>query len=452
MALSVTFHGGADSVTGSNFLIKHNDEQYLVDCGMTQGSALAERKNADPFAYDPKDIDALIITHAHLDHIGRAPLLIKHGFTGPVYMSEPTRDLMSLMLTDAVSVMTIEGKRFDSEPLYTLIEVELLMSRVKTLKLHEPYKLSEDVSITLFHTGHILGATSVLVHTKGEKSLLITGDIGSGSPTLLTPFDVVPEADVIVMESVYGDRENSGVQGREELLRTKVVQAVAKGGALIIPAFSVERTQLMLYELSNLFSEGLLKRVPVFLDSPLAIKVTDVYKRYARTFFNEERQKELLKEQDLFSFPFLTLTSRREESEKIKETPNPKIIIAGAGMSHGGRIGKHEILYLPDERSTLFVVGYQAPGTLGRQIEEGVKAVTINKRKVKVRARVEKLTGWSGHADSSALLAYASAHKSASKFIIVQGEPQARRFLAQRITNELGKQTLVPEKGDTVEI
>ena len=282
--------------------------------------------------------------------------------------------------------------------------------------------------------------------------LALTGDLGNIPSPLLSDTEKV-SADVVLMESVYGDRVHEHVDDRVKVLKEVLKKGIERGGAILIPAFSIERTQLMLYELSNFFEDGSLPKVPVFLDSPLAITVTDVYKKWAKEYFKKDVQQELHREGDLFSFPFLHSTATKEESQEIRSTPNPKIIIAGAGMSHGGRIGGHEIEHLGDPNSTLLIVGYQAPGSPGRMLQDGVKKVRINRKEVKVRATIQTIGGWSAHADREQLLSFAESCLPRTKtFIVGIGEPKSSRFLAQRIRGFLGVPAIVPRKGQKFSI
>jgi metallo-beta-lactamase family protein len=254
---------------------------------------------------------------------------------------------------------------------------------------------------------------------------------------------------------VYGDRLHPEQKHRVELLRDALTRSIARGGAILIPAFSLERTQLMLYELSNFFEAGLLPKIPVFLDSPLAIHITSVYEKWGMTYFKPETEDEMKREGSIFEFPFLKQTLSREESVGIEKTPNPKIIIAGAGMSHGGRIGGWETRYLPDPKTTLFMVGYQAPGSPGRRLREGAPQVRLNGQEVAVRAKIELMEGWSAHADRDQLLKFAEAalaEKRPKAIFTALGEPAAERFLAQRIHDYLGARAIVPEFGQTWEI
>src|SRR3989344_4594904 len=359
MALTLTFHGGAETVTGSNFLVEGEKGKILVDCGIEQGQDYCQECMYDPFPYDVFSIDALIITHSHLDHIGRAPKLIREGFKGSVYCTPPTRDLMVLILLDSARILFQEARRRQSEPLYNENDVEALMSRVKTVEYGEEWEAAPGLSCVLRQTGHILGSASVRIKAEDDTTLAITGDIGNAPSPFLPDPEPIPDADVLVMESVYGDRVNPQ-EGRVDEMRKALKAAIARGGTILIPAFSIERTQLMLYEISNFMEAGEIPKIPVFLDSPLAIKVTNVYAKWGEKYFKDAVEDELHREHDIFRFPFLTQTPSRSESEEIENTRGPKIIIAGAGMSHGGRIARGEENYLPNPNTTLMIVGYQA--------------------------------------------------------------------------------------------
>lgn len=462
MALHLTFHGGAESVTGSNFLVESPRGSLLVDCGIEQGRDFCQRCMYEPFPYDVPSVDALIITHAHLDHIGRAPKLMREGFKGKAYMTAPTRDLMELILRDSAHIMAMDAEKKGLPLLYEERDVEALLARVETIEYGKEWEAAPGLSCILRNTGHILGSASVRIREtdegregragEGAVALAITGDIGNAPSPYLPDPEAVTDADVLVMESVYGDRLNPQ-EGRIEELTKALTAAVSRGGTILIPAFSIERTQLMLYELSNLMASGAMPRIPVFLDSPLAIKVTDVYRKWGEEHFKPAAVDELHREHDLFRFPFLTETPGREESAEIAKTPNPKIIIAGAGMSHGGRIGRWEEKYLPDPTTTLMIVGYQAPGSPGRLLQDGARSISLGGRNVPVRAQIATFTGWSAHADRDGLLDYASKTLPRVKTVFTAlGEPSAARFLAQRIHGFLGVRAIVPTEGQRWEI
>lgn len=462
MSLRLSFYGGVGKVTGSNFLIEDLPTgqagargKILVDCGIEQGADFCEECIYGPFPYDVKTIDALVVTHAHLDHVGRIPKLVKDGFRGKIYMTPPTRDLAELILRDSVNILRQNAERRGSALLYEEQDVETTFSLIETLDYHIEKEVAPGLSVYLRNTGHILGSASVRIRDEEGVTLALTGDIGNSPSPLLPNWEPVTDADALVMESVYGDRLHPSQQTRVELLRDTLKRAIARGGTILIPAFSLERTQLMLYELSNFFAEGSLPAIPVFLDSPLAIKVTTVYEKWGMMYFKPETEDEMKREGSIFEFPFLKKTLAHEDSIAIEGVPGPKIIIAGAGMSHGGRIGRWETRYLPDSSTTLIIVGYQAPGTPGRRMVEGASSVRLAGTEIKIKAKVENLHGWSAHADRDELMKFAEAalvEKRPKVIFTAIGEPAAERFLAQRIHDYLGARAVVPELGQSWEI
>lgn len=452
--MKLSFYGGAEKVTGSNFLVEGAHGKLLVDCGIEQGADFCEECVYGPFPYDVKAVDTLVVTHAHLDHIGRIPKLVRDGFRGKIYMTPPTRDLAALILLDSSHILAEEAGRLGRMPLYDANDVEAAFALVETLEYHTEKEVAPGLSAYFRNTGHILGSASVRITDEDGTTVVLTGDIGNSPSPLLPDWEPVPDADALVMESTYGDKLH-GQGDRNLLLKESLQHAIKRGGTILIPAFSIERTQLMLYELSNFFDAGDLPKIPVFLDSPLAIKVTAVYEKWGMNYFKPETEDEMKREGSIFEFPFLKATLSQEDSRAIEKVPGPKIIIAGAGMSHGGRIARWETRYLPDPSTTLFMVGYQAPGTPGRRMMEGASSVRIAGAEVKIKAKVEKLEGWSAHADRDQLLKFAEAalaKKRPKAVFTAHGEPSSERFLAQRIHDYLGGNAIVPETGQTWEI
>ncbi len=473
MALRLGFYGGAGKVTGSNFLVEgrrgkaktaeggspdtsHSEvSRVLVDCGIEQGADFVEAHIYGPFPYDVASVDALVLTHAHLDHVGRIPKLVKDGFRGKIYMTPPTKDLAELIMRDSVGILTHEAARLRIAPLYEEQDVDTAVRLIETLDYHVEKEVAPGLSVYLRNTGHILGSASVRITDEDGTTVALTGDIGNSPSPLLPDWEPVPDADALVMESVYGDRLHPPQAARVEKLRDTLKEAIARGGTILIPAFSLERTQLMLYELSKFFANGELPKIPVYLDSPLAIKVTSVYEKWGPTYFKPATEEEMKHEKSIFEFPFLTKTLSPEDSAAIAKGPKQKIIIAGAGMSHGGRIGHWEARYLPDPATTLVIVGYQAPGTPGRHMMEGTSHVRLGGQDITLRAKVENLEGWSAHADRDELLKFAEAalaEKRPQAIFVALGEPATERFLAQRIHDYLGGNAIVPEYGETWEI
>ncbi len=469
--LKLTCYGGAEMVTGSNFLVEGEKGKILIDCGLEQGNDFAEKEMYAPFPYDVSSIDAVVITHAHLDHIGRVPKLVKEGFRGKIYMTPPTKDLMQLMLEDTVDILTQNAHQLGLDPLYTDADIAKTMPLVETLDYHEEREVAPGLSVYLRNTGHILGSASVRIKEVGQGaggensageglSLALTGDIGNTPSPYLPDWEPITDADYVLMESVYGDRADTEKEDRVRLLRDTLKKAIERGGTILIPAFSIERTQLMLYEISRMMEEGDLPQVPVYLDSPLAIKATEIYEKWMREqkdsspYFKPAAEEELHRRHDLFKFPFLTETLSREESQEIAKAPNPKIIMAGAGMSHGGRIGHWEQKYLPDPSTTLLIVGYQAPGSPGRLLQDGAPHVRLGGVDVRIKGKIGTFVGWSAHADRDGLLDFAKAALDGQTkgFFVALGEPSSARFLAQRIHDYLGSNAIVPVQGESFEL
>lgn len=438
MTFRLTACGGADTVTGANFLVEIQQLKLLVDCGLTQGADACGDVNYEPFSYDPSTIDVLFITHAHLDHVGRIPKLVRDGFSGPIYGTSATLDLTALMLDDSLGLLTKEAARKGKMPLYTKDDVAASLRLMKPLAYHDVKDVGEAVTVRLLDAGHILGSAMV-EFSFGGKKLVLTGDLGNSPSPFLRDTEFLPDADYILMESVYGDRNHEPEPERVPKLRAVIQEAIDRGGVLMIPAFSIERTEHMLYEISNLMEKGLLAKVPVFLDSPLAIRVEEVYRRHSKEYFKESVQDELRREGNIFAFPMLTKTEDREASDAIAHEPNPKIIIAGAGMSHGGRIQKHEKKYLSDPNSTLLLVGYQAAGSVGRKLHDGAKEITIDGETLPVRATVRTLSGFSAHKDRDHLVDFvAHTGPNLKKVFVAMGERGTSQFLVQRLREYLG--------------
>lgn len=452
-SLAVTFARGARRVTGSNFLIEAKNAgkttRILIDCGLAQGERFCESVNGERFSYDPSSVDAIFFTHAHADHIGLFPKLARNGFRGKAYATAPTRALMPIMLEDSLHIAADEAKRCHDDPPYAAADVAHAVSLVEELAYHTKVELAEGVSVTLYNAGHILGSASVALDIFGKR-IVFTGDLGRVPPVLVPEREVPQNVDYLFIESVYGDRVHGSIESSEKELLAAVAAAEKQRGALLIPAFSLERTQIILSALDRAFADRHPESVPVFLDSPLAAKVTEIYERYPE-FLKADMRAQMEKGNDPFSFPSLRITADMESSRGIDKVASPKIIIAGAGMSHGGRIRSHEARYLPDPSTILLISGYQAAGSLGRRIQDGAREVDIDGATVLVRAAIRSLDGFSAHADRDDLMSYVEGAKPGRVFVIL-GETQSSAFLAQRIQGFLGIPAEVPREGETVEL
>lgn len=449
--IAITFVKGARKVTGANILIEAtkdgNTTRMLLDCGLTQGERFCESTNNDPFPYDPKSIDAVFISHAHADHIGLFPKLVKDGFTGNAYVTEPTKELIPIMLEDSVSLIGREAKTCNEEAPYVKEDVDRAVSQLQTLNLKESIKIADGITGTFYNAGHILGSAIVLLDIFGTK-VLFTGDLGRTAAILLPDREVPEEKiDYLITESVYGGREHVPVEVSEKELQKAIEHVEKTRGTLLIPSFSLERTQIILSTIERFIKEKVIDPLPVFMDSPLATKVTEVY-RNNKDYLREEYRERMEKGDDPFSFSDLKVSYTKEESDHIDEVPGPKIIIAGAGMSHGGRIRSHEKTYLPDPNSMLLLVGYQTPGSLGRRLQDGAKKVKIDNVEIPVRAQVRKTGGFSAHADRDDLLQFAEEVNPKQAFVVL-GELDQSSFLAQRISGFLGIKSTIPQEGET---
>jgi metallo-beta-lactamase family protein len=445
------FYGGVGSVTGANFLLDAGACRVLVDCGLVQGGRFGEKQNAESFAYDPKSIDALVVTHAHADHIGRIPKLVRDGFAGIIYSTAPTKDLAEVMLADAYRVMASEAKKHNEEPIYDPSDVDRALSLWKGVSYKERIVLRDEVSFLLYDAGHILGS-AFIEFERGGRTIVFSGDIGNVPQPLLDAPDVPSGYHYLVMESVYGDRAHEEVAERADMLLGYIKDTIESKGTLIIPAFSLERTQGMLYEINNFVEHGLIPPVPTYLDSPLAIEVTGIYRKHV-AYLKKEVQEQIRNGDDIFDFPKLSFTERVADSRDIVHVKGPKIIIAGSGMSHGGRINMHEKEYLDDANTTLLLVGFQAVGSIGRILQDGAKKVRIDGEEVKVRARVATIRGYSGHADRDGLVDFVErGGDQIEKVFVTMGEEKASLFLVQRLRDYLGVDANAPEAGSTAEI
>jgi len=454
--LKITFVTGVTTVTGANFLLETTEDsaekvRILIDCGLEQGGGDANEHNHTPFTYDPSKIDYLLITHAHIDHIGRIPKLVKDGFKGKIFSTPETKKLSPIMFEDAIKILKGNFEKTGEEMLYDTPDAEKALSMWHDIPYHTNTALHGGFNLYLKDAGHILGSAMYEISYNGTK-IVFTGDLGNSPSPILTNAEDITDATYLVMESVYGDRNHESHAERKSKLEDVIEDVYAKKGTLIIPSFSLEKTQVILYEMNKLIEESRVPAMPVYLDSPMAIKITGVYESFNKNF-NVNAKREIAHGDDIFKFPGLTFIRSSEESKKILDVPNPKIIIAGSGMSNGGRIMHHEKNYLPDPNNTILMIGYQSVGTLGRRIQNGDKVVRIFGVEVPVRAKVETINGYSSHMDSEHLLEFVSKSKETLKKVFpVMGEPKASLFLAQRIIDYLGVEAYHPKDGESIEL
>lgn len=446
----ISFLGGTQTVTGSKYLLESGKTKILVDCGLFQGLYDLRRRNWNPLPIHPRNIDAVILTHAHLDHSGYLPLLVKDGFKGKIYCTDATYDLCKILLPDSGFLQEEDAKyakkhkyskHKDPKPLYTQKDALATFRYFKIINFNEEIKISDDISFKIIRAGHIIGAGSVIVKSQ-DKSILFSGDLGRPNSPIVHDPDKIPLVDYMVCESTYGDRLHSDIDPQEKLDEI-INKTIAKGGKVIIPAFSVGRTQKILYYINELKNKGRIPDLTVFLDSPMSIKVTTLADDY-----EEERKLSKEEYEDIYKSVKFCIT--REQSKRIFNYPDPAIIISASGMATGGRVLHHIANYGPKPNCTIIFAGYQAEGTRGRDLEEGKRDIKMHGEIVHIRAKVEKLSNMSDHADSKEIIDWLKTMPGKPKKIfITHGEIQSSEALAKKIKNELNWNTEVPEYLET---
>lgn len=417
-------------VTGSSFVFTSQaNAQILIDLGMFQGPEEISKYNREPLKLDVSRLSGVIITHAHLDHCGRLPLLAKHNFSGPTYMTPATRELVELVLTDSAKIASYDESQ---EPLYTQNDVDAVLQHVTIVAYGKEFEIS-GVQAVFRDAGHILGSASVELLDAG-KHIVFSGDLGNSPEPLMKPTETIARADVVVMESTYGDRLHPK-EDSKQLLQHEINEIETNSGTLLIPTFSLERTQVLLHMLDHLKKENRIRSdTAVFLDGPMGIAATEIYRTFQK-LYNQELAHHVLRD-DPFDFPGLIITDTPKQSKKIKRHNGPKVIIAGSGMMTGGRIMAHAIDYLPQQTTRLLIVGYQGEGTLGRKIQEGAQSVEIFGKKVSVQATISEIGGLSAHADQSQLMSWLKAIDGVQTVFLIHGEDGSRHVLGEKITTE----------------
>lgn len=472
--MNITFLGATKTVTGSNFLVEGAGKKFIVDCGMYQGSTKDEMKNSEPFLFDVSEIDFMLLTHAHIDHSGRIPKLYNEGYRRPIYTTKATCDLCSIMLPDSGHIQEMEiewrnrkRKREGKEalpPLYTAADAIKSMEIFKPIKYDEIIEIDPNIHVRFNDAGHMLGSSiiEVWVNENGEEiKTVFTGDLGNNDIPLLSSPTMIERTDYLVMESTYGGRLHNRNDDKAKMFLNIVSDTLEKGGTVVIPSFAVGRTQEILYELNNLKEQQddekfkkeyeKLMSAPVYVDSPLAISATEVFKENM-DLFDEETQEIMKRGDNPLEFPGLKFTRTADESKELNEKNEPSIIISASGMCEVGRIKHHLKHNLWNPNSTILFVGYQAPGTLGRKIVDGAKTVKIFGEEIAVNARIEYIEGYSGHADQEWLMNFIYSYINKPKHIfLVHGEPEGQLTLKNKILEELNIPVTIPEYGETYE-
>jgi metallo-beta-lactamase family protein len=458
MSIQIRFFGAAGEVTGSCHLLEVDQLSILLDCGQIQGGREEDRRNTEPFAFDPAEMEALVLSHAHIDHCGRLPLLVKRGFRGPIHATPATIMLVRVMLEDALKLMLADVERRNrqarreggklSEPLYEPEDVERVFSLLVAHHYGEEFAITPAARFRFSDAGHILGAAIVeawLSDGKRQAKVIFSGDIGpKGTPIIRDPTQV-KDADVVLMESTYGDRLHRERLSTVHEIGELLDDAHRAGGNVLIPAFAVGRSQELLYWFAKHFNDWNMKRFDIYLDSPMASKVIEAYKAHKHLFDDEAARD--FKRVDPFNMPNLTLVSRGEDSRKLNDVMGGAIIIAGSGMCNGGRIVHHLKHHLWRASTHVLIPGFQAANTLGRQLVDGKKTVRIFGQPVAVNARVHTVGGLSAHADQAGLLEWFGAIGGKPHAYLVHGEDKAREVLAEKMRAQFGVKVSLARPG-----
>jgi len=451
--LRLSFLGGAGTVTGSKFLVEHDDRRLLVDCGLFQGFKTLRLRNWAPFPVDPRLIDAVILTHAHLDHTGHLPLLVKQGFAGPVFCSESTTEFCRILLPDSGHLQEKDAeyanrhafsKHKPALPLYTLEDAIRALDRLVPIAFDQSQEVPGGATARLRRVGHILGAASVQLDWAGTR-IVFSGDLGRyGDATMLDPVPV-EHADYLLVESTYGNRRHDK-RDPEDALDEIIGETVARGGTVVIPAFAVGRAQSLLFHLHRLKARGRLSNVPVFLDSPMAVDASEVFCRHLQ-------DHRLTARECRDACAVAQYVRDVEESKALTANPMPKVIVSASGMATGGRVLHHLKHYAPDARNTILFAGFQAGGTRGAAMVAGAEHIKIHGQHLPVRAAVRNLEMLSAHADAAEIMRWLKGFRKAPRTtFITHGEPTASDTLRHRIEEELGWSCLVPEHGQQIDL
>ncbi len=473
--MKITFLGATKTVTGSNFLVEAAGKKFLVDCGMWQGKKELEEENFKEFEFNPADIDFMLLTHAHIDHSGRIPKLYNEGFKNKIYAHKATCDLCALMLPDSGHIQEMENEwknrkrirkgKEPRDPLYTAEQAARCLEIFEPVKYDEIIDITPEIHVRFNDAGHMLGSSVIelwVTEDGKQTKTVFTGDLGNNDIPLLSEPTMIEDADYLVMESTYGSRKHEKNEEKAEMFLEIVSDTLDKNGTVVIPSFAVGRTQEILYELNRIKEtrndEKFLKeyetlmKAPVYVDSPLAISATEVFKENMN-LFDEETQEEMSKGDNPLEFPGLKFTVTADESKALNQDPTPSIIISASGMCDVGRIKHHLKHNLWNPNSTILFVGYQAPGTLGYSIVNGAKKVKIFGEEIAVNARIEYLEGYSGHADQDGLMNFIYSFREKPKQIfLVHGDGDSQEVLKEKIEQDANLPVIISNFGETYEL
>ncbi|CAN2182306.1 YSH1 Predicted exonuclease of the beta-lactamase fold involved in RNA processing [Candidatus Nanopelagicaceae bacterium] len=459
--VTIAFLGATDTVTGSRFLVTSAKSKVLVDCGLFQGIKSIRKKNWDPFPVDVKTIDSVVLTHAHLDHCGYLPLLARQGFVNPIFATNYTAELVSVILHDSAHLQMEDAKYAAKKgyskheiplPLYTVVDAEKVLTLVKRVAFHARVQVAPDAFVTWFPAGHILGAAFILLEI-ADKKLLFTGDLGRNNHPLLSNPDNPPleSMDAVITESTYGDRKHDA---KPEDFARELNAAIQRGGSILIPAFAVDRTEVILMALRDLMEKKLIPLIPIYVDSPMALAALNFYRQAITTDSAEIRDgvSDKWANQDPFDAGKLMQALTTEESKQINDVTETSIIISASGMATGGRVVHHLEHMLPDPKNTVILVGYQAAGSRGRLLEEGVAELKMHGKLIPVRANIAKVESFSVHADADEIIQWLGKAPKPGKVFVIHGEQGAQEVMADRLVADLGWNAIVPKPAQVISI
>ncbi|MFH0912277.1 MAG: MBL fold metallo-hydrolase [Patescibacteria group bacterium] len=435
MNTSIQFLGACGTVTGSNYLITLGETRFLVDCGLFQGDWANQQHNYEPFAFNPQEIDFMVLTHAHLDHCGRIPKLYREGFRGKIYCTPATAELTKTILTDAAQIQEHGVREEQIEELFNRQDATGATKLFHRLDYQNEFKINPKIKLRLQDAGHILGSAIVELWVE-DKKLVFSGDLGNSPVPILRDPAIIHEADYVICESTYGNRLHTPLQNREKDLLQAALFAKQHKAVAIVPSFALERTQDLLYTINLLINQGKFPKIPVILDSPLAATITTIYKKYTH-LFDETFQKYLKDDPDLFDFPGLQITTTAVQSKKLNTFDKAAMIIAGSGMADAGRVPHHILHHGSNPNTQILFTGFQVPGTLGRKILEGAKRIQAYGQSTTIKAKVANIEAFSSHADQAGILKWLGGFRTHPQVFVTHGDDEPRQILSGKISQEL---------------
>ncbi|MER3407091.1 MAG: hypothetical protein C4278_01550 [Patescibacteria group bacterium] len=449
--MKIYFYGGVETVTGSNFLLEGFKEKLIIDCGLIQKERTCDLENFEDFEYNPAEIKAVLVTHAHLDHIGRIPKLIKDGFKGYIYSLKPTRDLAKEILEDSLKVIEENCAEYNKENFYTERDIEQTLLRWDTVDYHQELNFDE-FSAIFFQAGHILGSAFILInHKPTNKKFVFSGDLGNKFKSLDSDLEPLPETDYLVLESTYGDRNHENVKERLNILERIIERVIKEKRVLIIPTFALERAQEIIYDIQSLIEDKKIPEIKMFLDSPLAYRISKIYEKYPE--YLDKEVKRIISAKGLFEKEYVKIINEKSEEKIIFESPTPKIILAGSGMVTGGRIIDLLKKYIEDEKTTILFIGFQAENSLGRKIFEGAKEIYLDDKEYKVRAEVLSLLSYSAHRDQSGILEWIYPQRFIlKKIFLTHGDQKVKEIFRLKIMDEYAIDVYIPQRSQFFEL